>query len=226
VNWQADNYGYRFMTKAEYFEAGKQYFVFHPAADLNVLNDGTGTIQVLAAATGKVVGVDPSWGIVLEHDVAGVKFYTLYMHVLPLAKPPVINTTVQRGALIAYVGNVKTGSKDNYHLHFAVLSPLHPEPGKPSYWGLLGHDHHRGQRHLPGHRERHPLQRQCGLFQQPRGEDAVLQRPRSQRMEYVRARQRRERRLRGELSIRIDAAAPRYDRRGHVVCHGSVGRRL
>jgi murein DD-endopeptidase MepM/ murein hydrolase activator NlpD len=139
VNWQADNYGWRFMSKADYVSnAGVKCYVFHPAADLNVLNDGSGTIPVLAAATGKVAGVDPSWGIVLEHDVAGVQFYTLYMHVLPLAKPPAVGTTVQRGAQIAYVGNVNTGSQTNYHLHFAVLSPLHPEPGKPSYWGTLG----------------------------------------------------------------------------------------
>ena len=139
VDYQPNNFGWRFMSQADYPAncGGGSYIVYHPAADINVVGDKNGNKPVRAVADGEIVGNSTDWGgIVIKHTLNGKYYYSQYGHIKHLDPDLEIGATVVRGQQIGYIGDV--GSKEVYHLHFELRSPHHPDPTRPSYWGCSG----------------------------------------------------------------------------------------
>ncbi len=140
VDFQPDNFGWRFMSYAKYnTNAGGVYYVFHPAADLNAENDNNGTTPVYAIADGTVVANDNGWGgIVIRHTFNGEYYYSQYGHIYHLNDESnlKVGKDVKEGDPIGYIGDVE--SKGVHHLHFEIRSPHHPDPNNAGYWGTSG----------------------------------------------------------------------------------------
>ena len=139
VDFQSDNFGWRFMSYADYSYGGVDYSVFHPAADLNAVNDSNGTTPVYAIADGEVVANDDGWGgIVIRHSFDGKDYYSQYGHIYHLDDESAVEVgqQVHEGQQIGFIGDV--GSEGVHHLHFEIRSPHHPDPDNAGYWGLYG----------------------------------------------------------------------------------------
>lgn len=137
IDYQSDNFGWRFMSNADYRYGGVDYSVFHPAADLNAINDNTGEIPVYAIADGEVVANESGWGgIVIRHIFDGEYYYSQYGHIYHLEDEASVEVgqQVQEGQQIGFIGDV--GTEGVHHLHFEIRSPHHPEPDDAGYWGL------------------------------------------------------------------------------------------
>src|SRR3989338_10831992 len=84
--------GWFFLEKAKYKDqSGNTYYIYHPGWDINVNGtSGNGDIgtKIYAIADGTVKAADKdannvptSWGaLVIEHSVAGKKYYSQYGH--------------------------------------------------------------------------------------------------------------------------------------------------
>jgi len=140
-DYQPDNFGWRFMSSADYTSNGVGYSVFHPATDLNAVNDGTGRIPVYAIADGEVVANESGWGgIVIRHTFDNRYYYSQYGHIYHLEDESSVDVGVQvrEGQQIGFIGNTGMGTQDGHHLHFEIRSPHHPDPNNAGYWGSLG----------------------------------------------------------------------------------------
>jgi len=139
IDFQSDNFGWRFMSDADYTSNGVTYSVFHPAVDLNAANDNLGETPVYAIANGTVVANDDGWGgIVIRHTFNGENYYSQYGHIYHLDDETAVEDgkEVQEGQQIGFIGDV--GSEGVHHLHFEIRSPHHPDPDNAGYWGSYG----------------------------------------------------------------------------------------
>jgi hypothetical protein len=140
------NLGYQFMNKT----GAEDVYAYHTGVDMNAadaagVNEESGTVPALAVADGVVVGKTNDWGrLVLEHQVGGRRFYSVYGHILHLGDPAL---TVLKDRAALTVGDkvvrgqeVGTLSHQPYatmasHLHFEIRNDLHPDPLSPDFWG-------------------------------------------------------------------------------------------
>ncbi|MCI5116350.1 MAG: M23 family metallopeptidase [Candidatus Electrothrix sp. AW1] len=144
VTFQDWNFGWRFMS-----DERPSYTAYHPATDLNVLNDQNGNVAVRAIADGKVVANSSDWGgIVIEHTIGEKKYYSQYGHIKHLTddfdlKGSSEELTVTRGQTIGYIGNKKPGggyyvdkqgNPTGFHLHFEIRNSFHPDADNADYW--------------------------------------------------------------------------------------------
>ncbi len=151
VNFQQSNFGWRFMAQADYVNntsCGGTYNIYHPAADLNAVNDSLGNVEVHAIADGKIVINSNSWvGIVIKHtdEETGNTYYSQYGHIYHLDDESDLEggedgDDVSRGDLIGYIGDI--GSTGVHHLHFSVRSPNEHATNDPeiatNWWGGCG----------------------------------------------------------------------------------------
>jgi hypothetical protein len=135
LTYLPNQFGWKFMSYADYRSKGKTYYVYHPAADLNALNDQNGDVPVKAIADGEIVANTRGWGgIVIRHEFLGKHYFSQYGHILHLTDETSLGVgkTVTKGQTIGFVGDI--GSDGVYHLHFEIRTPLHPNPTLANYW--------------------------------------------------------------------------------------------
>lgn len=84
-----------------------------------------GKVAIVAAAAGKVVRSyrSSSYGecIILRHHINGKQYETVYAHMRSGSRQYRTGQSVERGALLGYMGN--TGQSTGQHLHFEIHSP-------------------------------------------------------------------------------------------------------
>lgn len=104
---------------------------FHHGMDFAAAS-GT-EIRAVADGTVTFAGEDGDYGnkIVIDHDVAGDVFTTVYGHLLDDSTYVTTGQTVRRGELIGLVGD--TGQSYGAHLHFEVRIPG-TGPVDPQAW--------------------------------------------------------------------------------------------
>lgn len=113
---------------APYTVNGKKSY--HTGSDLNLPNYADAKKPVFASAAGEVVFVGKVTGwhgvtVVIRHDIGA---WTRYAH---LAEPVVERgQIVQRGSMLAFIGDYPPAGKPNDHLHFDVARiDLGAKPG-------------------------------------------------------------------------------------------------
>lgn len=102
--------------------------------------------EVLCPIVGKVHSFknndsDGDYGptIILEHELDGVTFYTLYGHLsLESLKNIEVGQEFQRGTRIGRVGNYPINGNWPPHLHFQIISDMHEKQG--DFPGVASHE--------------------------------------------------------------------------------------
>jgi murein DD-endopeptidase MepM/ murein hydrolase activator NlpD len=115
----------------------------HPGIDLNY---GGSSGNLLAIGDGKVIysgcpdsggcNKAPGYVIIIEHNIDGTKYYSVYFHVKydhpEIGSPAPVGTTVNAGDVIGQMGN--SGTHD-VHLHFEIRRATTVGANGPTmYW--------------------------------------------------------------------------------------------